>query len=348
MEDGHRVTALAPADDGTARLRAQGVAVEELRMSRSGLNPLEDGALVLRYLRHFRALGPDAVLSFTIKNNIYGALAAKRLGLPFIPKVTGLGTAFLSGPVLRTLAEGLYRTAFRGLPAVIFENPDDRDLFLARGLATPAQARVLTGSGIDLARFAPAPLPPGEPAFLLVARLLKDKGVAEYVEAARRVRARHPEARFRLLGPAGTDNRTAIGLDQVRAWAEEGAIDYLGETTDVRPFLAAATCVVLPSYREGAPRALIEAASMARPLIATDVPGCREVVEDGRTGFLCEARSADSLEAAILRFLALPPAARAAMGEAGRAKMEREFDEALVIAAYREAVARATAQPLAA
>lgn len=303
---------------------------------------------MLRYRRHFRDLRPDAVLSFTIKNNIYGALAAKRAGIPFIPKVTGLGTAFLSGSLLRSVAEGLYRAAFRGLPAVVFENPDDRDLFVSRGLATPAQARVLSGSGIDLARFAPAPLPEGEPAFLMVARLLKDKGVEEYVEAARRIRARHPGVRFRLLGPAGADNRSAIGPDRVRAWAAEGVVDYLGETADVRPFVSAATCVVLPSYREGAPRALLEAAAIARPLIATDVPGCRAVVEHGRTGLLCAPRSADSLEAAILDFLALPPAARAAMGRAGRAKMEREFDEALVVDAYRDLVARATAPRLAA
>lgn len=339
---------LAPDDDGTPRLRAMGIATVPLAMSRSGLNPLEDGGLVLRCIRHFRELRPDAVLSFTIKNNLYGALAAKRLGLPFVPNVTGLGTAFLSGPVLRTVAERLTRAAFRGLDTVFFENGDDRALFVARGLADPAQARVVPGTGIDLARFAPAPLPGGEPVFLLVARLLKDKGVEEYVEAARRVRARHPGARFQLLGPAGADNRTAIGPDRVRAWVEEGAVEYLGETADVRPFLAAATCVVLPSYREGAPRALIEAAAAARPLIATDVPGCRSVLEDGRTGFLCAPRSAEALEAAILRFLALSPSAQTAMGNAGRAKMEREFDEALVVAAYREAVARATARRLAA
>jgi glycosyltransferase involved in cell wall biosynthesis len=176
------------------------------------------------------------------------------------------------------------------------------------------------------------------PVFLMIARLLRDKGVLEFVEAARRVKVRHPQARFQLLGAAGSENRSAIDRPTVDVWVAQGVVEYLGTTTDVRPAIAAASCVVLPSYREGAPRTLIEAAAMARPLIATDVPGCRAVVDRDVSGFLCDLRSAESLALAMERFLSLSPEAQQAMGAAGRAKMEREFDQTLVVAAYRAAL----------
>ena len=171
-------------------------------------------------------------------------------------------------------------------------------------------------------------------------RVARDKGVLEFVDAARQIKARHPKARFQLLGAAGSENRSAIDRATLDAWVAEGAVEYLGTTSDVRPAIAAASCVVLPSYREGAPRTLIEAAAMARPVITTDVPGCRAVVDRDISGLLCEVRSAESLAAAIERFLALPSEAQQAMGQAGRAKMEREYDQTIVVDAYREAIAR--------
>ena len=340
IADGHSVTVLAPWDDTAPRLEAIGCRVRHLEMSVKGLNPARDLGLLLRLRRIFGETNPDIVLSFTIKNNIFGALAAKTLGLPFIPNVTGLGTAFLSGGVLEKLAVSLYKIAFRGLPVVFLQNNEDRELFLGRGLVLQNQARLLPGSGIDLARFASAPWPEeaDAPIFLMIARLLRNKGVLEYVDAARRVKETHPAARFQLLGAAETENRSAIGRETVRKWEAEGVIEYLGTVDDVRPFIAAAHCIVLPSYREGAPRTLIEAAAMARPVIATDVPGCRAVVEEGRTGFLCEVRSGESLALACQAFLALGQADRVQMGEAGRAKMARDYDQRLVVDAYRAAI----------
>ena len=201
------------------------------------------------------------------------------------------------------------------------------------------QARLLPGSGIDLARFHPADMPPDDtPIFLMIARLLRDKGVMEFVNAARQVKMHHPHVRFQLLGATGANNRTAIDAATVQGWVREGVVEYLGTTPDVRPHIAAAHCVVLPSYREGAPRTLIEAAAMARPVIATDVPGCRAVVDRDQSGFFCDAQSVDSLVNAVHQFLALSHTARAAMGRAGRQKMEREFDDTLIIAAYRNAI----------
>ncbi|WP_108483560.1 glycosyltransferase family 4 protein [Oceaniglobus ichthyenteri] len=338
--DGHQITVLAPPDDSVADLERIGCRFRPLEMSVKGLNPIEDLKLQRRLKRIFREEQPDAILSFTIKNNIFGALAARAVGVPFVPNVTGLGTAFLSGGLLQTVAEQLYRRAFGKLPIVFFQNEDDRDLFLDRKLVRADQARLLPGSGIDLVRFAAAEMPSADapPVFLMIARLLRDKGVMEFVEAARLIKARHPSTRFQLLGAAGSENRSAIDTTTVEGWVAEGVVEYLGTTNDVRPAIAAASCVVLPSYREGAPRTLIEAAAMARPLIATDVPGCRAVVDTGVSGFLCEVRNADSLAMAMGRFLALSPDARTAMGQAGRAKMEREFDQGLVVAAYREAL----------
>jgi len=338
--DGNQITVLAPPDEAVPELERLGCRVRPLEMSVKGLNPLEDLKLQRRFGQIFRQERPDAVLSYTIKNNIFGARAATPANVPFLPNVTGLGTAFLSGKLLQTVTEQLYRRSFAALPVVFFQNEDDRDLFLDRRLVRADQARLLPGSGIDLQRFAPCcmPAPEEPPVFLMIARLLRDKGVLEFVEAARLVKARHPQARFQLLGAVGSENRSAIDRPTVDAWVAEGVVEYLGTTADVRPAIAAASCVVLPSYREGAPRTLIEAAAMARPLIATDVPGCRAVVDRDVSGLLCEVRNAESLAAAMERFLDLSPEAQQAMGAAGRAKMEREYDQAVVVDAYRAAL----------
>lgn len=344
LNDGHCVTIVAPADDSVSDLEALGCRFRSLAMDPKGLNPYDGWVLFQRFKQLFRAEKPDVILSYTIKNNIFGAMGARAAGSPFIPNVTGLGTAFLSGGVIRKIAEQLYRRAFDALPIVFFQNEDDRDLFVNLRLVRPDQARMLPGSGIDLARFAAVELPPPHepPILLMIARLLRDKGVVEFVEAARQVKAQQADVRFQLLGAIGSENRTAIDAATVQGWERDGTLEHLGVTTDVRPYIAAANCVVLPSYREGAPRTLIEAAAMARPLIATDVPGCRAVVDRDLSGFLCEVRSADSLAAAMRRFLVLPHAAQAVMGRAGRAKMEREFDEAIVVRAYRDAVSALT------
>ena len=340
LADGHSVTVLAPPDDSVADLERIGCRFRALEMNVKGLNPVEDLKLQRTLKRIFKEEQPDAILSFTIKNNIFGAWAARAAGVPFVPNVTGLGTAFLSGGLLQTIAEQLYRRAFGKLPVVFFQNEDDRDLFLDRKLVRKEQARLLPGSGIDLVHFAQAEMPPEEdpPVFLMIARLLRDKGVLEFVNAARQIKAWNPKARFQLLGAAGSENRSAIDRATLDAWVSEGVVEYLGTTSDVRPAIAAANCVVLPSYREGAPRTLIEAAAMARPVITTDVPGCRAVVDRDVSGFLCDVRSAKSLAAAIERFLALPAEAQQTMGQAGRAKMEREYDQSIVVDAYREAI----------
>ena len=342
QERGDTVTVLAPPDDSVPAMVAEGVRFVPLAMRQEALGPLDNLKVLAQLHRRFGELRPDVVLSYTIKNNLFGALAARARGIPFIPNVSGLGTAFLSGGGLRLVSEALYRAAFARLPVVFFQNPDDRALFVARKLVAAQAARLLPGSGIDPVRFAVAPLPPLPPTFLMIARLLRDKGVGEYLEAARIVRRTHPEARFRLLGGRADDHRSALDPMLLEGAVARGDIEYLGSTDDVRPHVAAAHFVVLPSYREGAPRTLIEGAAMARPLIASDVPGCREIVDAPQTGLLCEARSAESLAGAVRAALALPPDEWVRMGLLGRDKMLREYDEKLVIDAYLTAIGRVT------
>ncbi|WP_188722946.1 glycosyltransferase family 4 protein [Nitratireductor aestuarii] len=337
---GHSVTILAPTDDSVGEVERIGCQFISLTMNIKGLNPIDDLRLLHEFRSVFKRESPQVILSYTIKNNIFGALAAKMLRIPFIPNVTGLGTAFLSGSVLQALVEQLYRVAFVGLPVIFFQNTDDRNLFLQRKLITKEQGHLLSGSGINLQHFLPAAFPPrrSPPTFLMISRVLKDKGVIEFVEAARRVRQDFPRPRFQLLGSIDSENRSAIAKETVMNWHREGVIEYLGHQRDVRPFIAAAHCVVLPSYREGAPRTLIEAASMGRPVITTNVPGCRSVVEKDVTGLLCEARSGESLYVACRQFLEMPFDAQVSMGKAGREKMVREFDETLIVSAYQNAI----------
>jgi glycosyltransferase involved in cell wall biosynthesis len=337
---GYRVFALAPRDRWSDRLAELGVEFHPIEMDRKGLSPARDLRLLWRYRRALRRLRPDAFLGYTAKPNVWGSLAAQSLGIPVINNVSGLGTAFIRGGWLGRLVASLYRLAFRRSATVFFQNEEDRDLLVSRRIVAAGKARLLPGSGIDTDRFRPATATAEQRpfVFLLVARLLRDKGVGEYVEAARRVRREAPDTRFRLLGFLDSDNRSAFSQAEVETWVGEGLIDYLGASDDVRPAIAEADCVVLPSYREGLPRTLLEAAAMGKPLIATDVPGCRQVVRHETNGLLCRARDPASLAAAMLEMLRAPPERRAGWGRAARAMVEAEYDERIVVELYLAAI----------
>jgi glycosyltransferase involved in cell wall biosynthesis len=332
---GYEPVVIAPQDPAADnRMRELGVERIPIAVDRAGLNPLTDLRLIVRYRALLKRLRPAAYLSYTIKPNIYGSLAAGSLGIPALPNVSGLGTAFIRGGGLQALVTRLYRIGFARAPVVFFQNEEDRALFVGRGIVRRNQARVVPGSGVDLDHFAPAPLPDGPPVFLFIGRLLRDKGVGEFVEAARSVRRDFPEARFQLLGGLDEGNRTGIRQPELDSWLAEGVVEHLGTTDDVRPYIAAATAVVLPSYREGLPRSLLEAAAMARPLIASDVPGCRDVVEDRVNGFLCKVRDHLSLAQTMRSLVEVPRKQRLGMGEAGRRKVQERFSEAFVVRAY--------------
>src|SRR3954453_20390416 len=318
-----------------------------VEISRSGLNPIADTRLLLSYSRILRRVSPAAFLGFTIKPNIYGCLAARWTDIPAIANISGLGTGVMKHTPLTWFVIHLYRFALKKAAIVFFQNPDDRDLFLTNRIVRTEQARLLPGSGIDLKHFEPRELPQGPVKLLMIARLLGDKGVREYAQAAQIVRRAHPHVRFQLLGPVDEGNRTAIRKHELDEWIAQGLVEYLGAAEDVRPYIEASTAIVLPSYREGLPRSLLEGAAMARPLIATDVPGCRELVVEGVPGFLCEARSAASLAAAMIKLIDLDDAARARLGMAARELAEREYNEERVIGAYLDALKSLCSTPLA-
>jgi glycosyltransferase involved in cell wall biosynthesis len=339
VRHGHDLLIAAPDPDiGWAASR--GIETAPLPLDRSGLNPVNDIKLLTSYYRLFRQFEPDIFLGYTAKPNIYGSIAARLIGATTIPNISGLGTAFMREGPLSWLVSQLYRLAFRRSPVVFFQNADDRDLFLSRRIVRPDQPRLLPGSGVDLDHFSPAPASSCPVRFLFVGRLLGDKGVREFVEAARQLKQRRPDWQFQLLGALDRGNRSAIRARELDDWVSSGIVEHHGHTKDVRPLVAAATAVVLPSYREGMPRSLLEAAAMARPMVATDVPGNRQLVIHGVNGLLCKVKDAGSLAEAMMVLGDMPLDAREAMGRAGRKMVQRSFGEALVIDAYLEALAQ--------
>jgi glycosyltransferase involved in cell wall biosynthesis len=340
QHDGWEVVTAAPADAHVERVRALGCRFVALPMDSGGTHPWRDAVLYRRYRALLGAERPAAFLGFTIKPNVYGSLAAHALGVPVINNIAGLGTAFIRNSWLTHVARLLYRHALRRSHRVLFQNEDDRRYFVQSGLVDAARTDRVPGSGVNLQAFTPAPLPargPGDPVrFLFVGRVLRDKGIAEYVEAARRLRAAGVAAEFAILGPLASPNRSALSRREVDRWVADGTVRYLGVADDVRPHIAAAHCIVLPSYREGVPRTLLEAAGMARPLITTDAVGCRDAVDDGSNGYLVRLGDSADLAEKCLRFARLGLDEQARMGQAGRRKAEREFDESLVFAKYLE------------
>lgn len=342
LESGQQVSVLAPVDEYTDQLRAMGCNFFPLVMDNHGTSPLQEAKLLFSFLRRFRQVQPDIVLSFSIKNNIYGAIAARASRIPIIPNVSGLGPAFANENWLNKVVLALYRLAFGKLPIVFFQNQEDRDLFIEKKLVRAEQTERLPGSGVNLRRFTAEPLGTNENVvFLLFARLIWQKGVAEFVQAGQRLKTEGRTVTCQILGFLDIKSRDAIGRTQMEAWVAEGSVDYLGSSDDVRAQLRNADCVVLPSYyREGVPRGLLEAAAMARPIITTDAPGCRDVVDDGETGLLCPPQDVEALTTSMRRIAEMSRLERSNMGLAGRAKMEREFDEVKVIDTYRQWIER--------
>ena len=338
LRKGYGVTVAAPPDRYSERLVELGCRYVPLPMDNQGTNPLADLLLLARIWRLLRAERPLCVLSFTTKPNIYTALAARTLGIVVATNIAGLGSVFVTDTWLTWLVSRLYRTALKGSFRVFFQNRDDLAYFLERRLIRKSAAVLLAGSGVDTRRFSPRLPDPARKTpfrFLLFGRLLFDKGVGEYVESARRLKPKYPHVEFVLMGFLCVPNPSAIGREHVDRWVAEGVIRFVEASDDVVPQIAEADCVVLPSYyREGTPRVLLEAASMGKPLIATDSAGCRDAVEQGVTGFLVEPRNAGDLARNMEKMLQLPEAERRAMGVRGREKMLREFDERIVIERY--------------
>jgi glycosyltransferase involved in cell wall biosynthesis len=332
VQRGHQVLAGAPDCPPSLlpAFEALGIAFRQVPMHRTGLNPVSDYLTYKDLVHLFKCEKPDLFFGYTIKPVIYGSLAARRAGVKQrYAMITGLGSA-LSGDgfksrLLGRLVRALYRGALRRNQRVFFQNPENMEYFIAHGLVSCQQAVRVNGSGIDLEAFGLAPLPVAPLSFLLIARLLRDKGVAVYAEAARMMRAKYPDVTFRLVGWID-ENPNAIRQEELDGWVREKVIDYLGRLDDIRPAMAQSSVYVLPSYYpEGIPRSILEAMAMGRPVITTDTPGCRETVQKGQNGFLIPPRDVHALVHAMEQCI-LHPDRLVAMGEASRQLAVRHFD----------------------
>lgn len=303
-------------------------------------NPWQEAKLFLEIFQLLRRLRPDVILSYTIKPNLYGSLAARLLRIPIIPTLTGLGYTFVHPQGINRLIPSLYRIAFRGVPAVVFQNEGDRDLFLQQQLIQPSQARLIAGSGIDLQHFSYRPLPVDtQPfVFLYLGRLLADKGLRELVTAAAEVRKTHPQVEVWLAGDLQTDYPASIREEELLAWIESGWVRYWGHRNDVRPLLDKAQVLVLPSYREGLSRALLEGMASGRPLITTDVPGCRDTVQANENGVLVPPQNAEALALAMAYLVELPLDTLRTMGVRSRELAQERFSMILVKKAYLQLI----------
>ncbi|NEW59764.1 glycosyltransferase family 4 protein, partial [Sulfurovum sp. bin170] len=285
--------------------------------------------------RLYREIKPDMLLIYTIKPNIYGGMVSKLLNIPTLNVIAGLGTVFLNDNLSSKIARWLYKTSFRN-NRVLFENEDDSNEFLFRNLVQKEQVRLIPGSGINTEVFQPkiGVVSDSSMVFLLIARLIRDKGIVEYIDAIESIRPKYPEVKFKLLGSYYEGNPSAISEDEVSSWVESGTVEYLGYTDAVLEEIQKADCIVLPSYREGLSRVLLEAGSMSKPIITTAVTGCRDVVDDGVNGYLVPVKDSSSLATAMERMIALSQSERIDMGKKGRAKVIDEFDEKIVIEHY--------------
>jgi len=337
--NGFEVVFIAPYDEKYTNLIKLEFDFFTLNLDANGINPLVDFKTVLSLHKVYKLLKPDMILSFTIKANIYSSIVSGLMGIKSITNITGLGTIFIKQSFVTKVAKLLYKIALGFNDKVFFQNNDDRDLFIRHKLVKADKTDIVAGSGVDLSKFTPIwKKQDGVFKFLLIARLLKDKGILEYIDAIKIIKEKYTNVEFQILGELGSLNKTAITKDELDTWIEQKLINYLGTTDKVEEIIADANCVVLPSYREGMPRSLLEASAMSKPIITTNVVGCKEVVDDKISGYLCEVRNAKDLAEKMQMMLNLSDEQRISMGSFARKKIIREFDEKLVIAKYLEAL----------
>lgn len=326
---GHEVSCIVPDLLAQNPVRDHGAAFYHLPLEKAGLNPFKDLQFLFCLKKLFRRLSPDMVLGYTIKPVIYGAMAARMVGVPEINAViAGLGYAFVNESkhqkIAGILAKKLYKVALKSCRKVIFQNPDDLNEFLQWGIVGERQSCLVTGSGVDLDHFSLAEPVPG-PVFVLIARMLKEKGILEFIQAASRLKKEFPATSFKIVGPQEA-GPSALTLEKVKELAEPAQIEVCGKTSDVRPFLQNSSLFVLPSYyREGVPRIILEAMAVGRGIITTDTPGCRETVIEGENGFLIPPRDADALYEAMKKPVESPALIKK-MGRYSRRLAEEKFD----------------------
>lgn len=341
IEQGYNVIAIAPNDEYSNKLSGLGCEFINIDIDQGGTNPIRDAKTFLDFCSLYKNNNIDVVLNFTPKNNIYGTLAASLSGVKAINNIAGLGILFINESITSKIARFLYQVSQSKASKLFFQNEDDRKLFLDKKITTTVETDRLPGSGVDLSRFVFSPAPDdGTVRFLLIARMLYDKGIAQYVDAARVLKAKYDHnVELCLLGFLDVNNPSAVSMHDMQSWVDEGIVNYLGTSDNVEQEIAKVDCIVLPSYyREGVPKSLLEAGAMGKPIVTTDNVGCRETVEEGINGFLCEPRSSESLTEKLELIINMTHQERLVMGEKSRLKIENEFDEQIVINKYLDAI----------
>jgi glycosyltransferase involved in cell wall biosynthesis len=338
QKKGNDIIALAPTDSYVDKLENEKIEFHPISINLKGINPVEDLILIKDYILTLKKIKPDMVLCYTIKPNVYAAIACRFLKIPIINNVSGLGTLFIKKSLASHIAQLLYRFAFRKSSWVFFQNETDKNVFLNKKLVSPLKVSVLPGSGVNIQKFKTDRTFNKGKKFLFVGRLLGDKGIREFIQAANKLSEENSSLEFLLVGELGYNNRTAITEQELNEWLKNPNIKYLGKTDEIKSIYEQADIMVLPSYREGLSKSLIEAAAMSLPIIATNVPGCREVVDEGKNGFLCKVKDADDLYIQMGKMISLTEHQRLEMGNYGRKKAEKEFDEKIVIQRYLEKI----------
>ena len=334
QQEGWEVIAIAPKDDFSARIESEyGVKYIPVIMENKGTNPFKDYQLIKSFKKLYKREKPDVILHYTIKPNIYGTMAAIKLGIPVINNVSGLGTAFIRKNIVSKIAAKLYKHSFRNARRVFFQNDDDRKVFLSKKLISKEKTGLLPGSGVSLQKFQ-ATSAKGKFNFLFIARLIYDKGILEFLQAAKSLKKEGVDADFDVLGFIDDEAKLGLTSKQVEHWQKEGFVNYLGAVDDIRDIMGNANVVVLPSYREGTPKSLLEAMAMEKPIITTDVPGCRETVKNGYNGYLCKEKSAEDLADKLKKIYALPEDELLEMGRNSRKYAIEKFDEQIVLNKY--------------
>lgn len=327
----YEVTIVLPGGPFVPRLKKMGCRCIELEFERHGKNPFADFLLFRKYKRIIKEIRPDAVLTYTIKPNIYGGMACRLLKVPYLVNITGLGTALENPGLMQKICLFLYKIALFKAQKVFFQNTENRDFMLGHGVIKGAYD-MLPGSGVNLDQYAVYPYPEGETVdFVFIARVMKEKGIDQYLDAARDIRKRHPETRFHVCGPCENPEYEK----KLKELSDDGTVIYHGLVKDMGPIYRLISCTVHPTYYpEGLSNVLLESAASGRPIITTDRSGCREVVDDGVNGFVVRPKDSRNLIDKIEQFLSLSCDERKKMGLAGRAKVEREFNRNIVIRKY--------------
>ncbi|MGB4850546.1 MAG: glycosyltransferase family 4 protein [Saprospiraceae bacterium] len=331
--EGHEVIVMAPVDKFifyTETLpQVQHIPIRHLH--RDSVNPFQDIRLFFEFVKLYKHYKPDLVLHYTVKPNIFGGFAARLLGIPSVAVVTGLGYSLIHEGWINRITRMLYKFSLPYHRKVIFENEDDKKLFEDEGLTSSSRSMSIKGCGVDTTAFSPNGdgRKEGLIIFTFIGRLLYDKGVKEFIEAAQLIKS-NDHIRFWLVGEIDRENPSSIRNDDLMRWIRDPKIQYHGATDNIRTFIEKSDCIILPSYREGMPRVIMEAMSMERPVITTDTAGCRETVDENINGYLVPVKNSEALAAAMYKFIQLDKDSRIHMGKAGRIKVLNEFDDRLI------------------